>query len=150
MLVIRFFRQGKKNQPFYKIVVTEKTRPPRAGRFVEEVGFYNPKTKEKGLKGERIKYWISVGAQPSDTVYNLLISEKIIEGKKRPQHKKSKKEKPAEEKPAETPVAPELAKPEEVKTEEKPVEVPVPAAEPSAPTEEVKPEEKPVEPPPAV
>jgi len=90
MLVIRFFRVGKKNQPSFKIVVTDKRKPPRAGRFVEEVGFYNPLTKEKILKAERIKYWLSVGAKPSDTVYNLLIKEKIIEGKKIPLHKKPK------------------------------------------------------------
>jgi len=93
MLVIRLFRTGKKNQPSFKVVVTDKRRPPRAGRFVEEVGFYNPLTKEKILRGERIKYWLSVGAKPSDTVYNLLIKEKIIEGKKIPAHKIAKNEK---------------------------------------------------------
>jgi small subunit ribosomal protein S16 len=93
MLVIRFFRIGKKNQPSFKIVVTDKRNPPRGGRFVEEVGFLNPITKEKVLKKERIKYWLSVGAQPSESVYNLLVSEKIIEGKKIPVHKKKKEEK---------------------------------------------------------
>lgn len=92
MLVIRLFRIGKKNQPSFKIVVTDKRNPPRGGRFVEEVGFFNPLTKEKILKAERIKYWLSVGAKPSDTVYNLLISEKIIEGEKIKKHKKPKKE----------------------------------------------------------
>jgi len=127
MLVIRFLRTGKKNQPNFKIVVTEKRNPPTAGRFVEQVGFYNPLTKEKVLKQDRIKYWISVGAQPSDTVRNLLISEKIIEGKKIDVHKKSKK---AEEK--------KEAAPEEKVTEAKP-----PSSE--APLEEPKPEEKPAE-----
>ncbi len=99
MLVIRLFRVGKKNQPFFKIVVTDKKKPPRAGRFVEQVGFYNPLIKEKALKQERIRYWLSVGAKPSATVYNLLVSEKIIEGKKISKHKVSKKtEKPTEEK----------------------------------------------------
>lgn len=92
MLVIRLFRVGKKNQPSFKIVVTDKKKPPRAGRFIEEVGFYNPLKKEKVLKLERIKYWISVGAKPSDTIHNLLISEKIIEGKKKPIHMKKVKE----------------------------------------------------------
>lgn len=92
MLVIRLFRVGKKNQPAFKIIATDKRRPPRAGRFVEEVGFYNPLTKEKILRPERIKYWLSKGAKPSDTVYNLLVKEKIIKGKKIPSHKKSKKE----------------------------------------------------------
>lgn len=120
MLAIRFFRVGKKNQPHFKIVVTEKSKPPRAGRFVEEVGFYNPIKKERGLKPDRIKYWLSVGAKPSDTVYNLLISEKIIEGKKIPVHKKSKKK---EEPQAEIKEAPK-AKPEAKKevSEEKPTD----------------------------
>jgi len=94
MLVIRLFRVGKKNQPSFKIVVTDKRRSTRAGRFVEEVGFYNSQTKEKVLKSERLKYWLSVGAKPSATIQNLLISEKITEGKKIPVHKKAK-EKPS-------------------------------------------------------
>jgi len=124
MLVIRLFRVGKKNQPSFKIVVTDKRKPPRAGRFVEEVGFYNPLTKEKVLKQERVKYWISVGAQPSSTVYNLLVSEKIIEGKKVPVQKKSKKEKPleAKEKSEAPKQAPVPESPAEEKKEGEPVE----------------------------
>lgn len=90
MLKIRFFRVGKKNQPSFKIIVTDKRRPPRGGRFVERVGFWNPLTKEKVLRTERIKYWLSVGAKPSDSVHNLLIKEKILKGKKIPVHKKKK------------------------------------------------------------
>ncbi len=93
MLSIRLFRTGKKNQPFFKIVVTDKKNPPRGGRFLEELGFINPLTKEKSIKGERAKYWISKGAKPSDSVYNVLISEKIIEGKKTPVHAKKKVDK---------------------------------------------------------
>lgn len=93
MLVIRLFRIGKKNQPSFKIVVADKRNPPRSGRFIEEVGFWNPLTKEKVLNEERIKYWLSVGAKPSASIQNLLISEKIIEGKKIPKHKKPKKKK---------------------------------------------------------
>ena len=91
MLTIRLQRKGKKNQPFFKIVVTEEKKSSTRGRFVEELGFYNPLTKERKLKGDRAKYWMSVGAQPSDTVYNMLVTDNIIEGKKRPKHKKSKK-----------------------------------------------------------
>ena len=90
MLVIRFFRIGKRNQPSFKIVVTDKRRASRGGRFVQELGFWNPLTKEKVLKGERIKYWISVGAQPSETVHNLLIKSGVIEGKKIDVHNKKK------------------------------------------------------------
>lgn len=82
MLVIRFFRTGKKNQSFFKIVVTDKRRAARGGRFIEEVGYVNPLTKKFKVNGERAKYWISVGAKPSDRVHNLLISQKVIEGKK--------------------------------------------------------------------
>lgn len=104
MLVIRLFRVGKKNQPSFKIVVTDKRKPPRSGKFVEEVGFFNPLKKEKFLKPERIRYWLGVGAKPSPTVYNLLISEKIIEGKKIPKHKKpeKKEEKKEDEKKEKT------------------------------------------------
>lgn len=105
MLVIRLFRVGKKNQPSFKIVVTDKRKSSTKGPYIEEVGFWNPLTKEKVLKQERIRYWLSVGAKPSVTVHNLLISEKIIEGKKIPLHKKPKKkeEKPAPEKPTPAP-----------------------------------------------
>ncbi len=101
MLKIRFFRTGKKHQPSFKVIVTDRRRPPRGGRFVEAVGFWNSLTKEKTLKKERIKYWISKGAKPSGSVYNLLIKEKVLEGKKIDVHKKSKK------KPVESPSDPE-------------------------------------------
>lgn len=96
MLVIRFLRIGRKNQPSFKIVVTEKKRAAKSGKFVEEVGFYNPTTKEKVIKKERIKYWLSVGAKPSESLTNLLISEKILTSNKIPKHKKPKEEKPKE------------------------------------------------------
>jgi len=102
MLVIRFLRTGKKNQPFFRIVVTDKRKPPRGGRFVEILGSVNPLTKKRTIKKERVQYWLSKGAQPSATVYNLLISEKIIEGKKIAVNKKRKPkegEKPAPEPP---------------------------------------------------
>jgi len=139
MLVIRFFRTGKKNQPSFKIVVTDKRRPTRAGRFVEEVGFWNPVTKEKVLRQERIKYWLSVGAKPSNRVYNLLVSEKIVEGKKIDVHKKPKEKKG---KPAEGPA---VAPTTEAKAAAAPTETA--PAETAAVKKEAKPEEKPSEPP---
>ena len=128
MLTIRLFRTGKKNQPFFKIVVIDRRKAPKSGRFVEEVGYYNPLTKEKNVKGDRVKYWISVGAVPSDTLHNLLVKEKVIEGKKVDVHKEKKEgEKPAEaiskepvvEKKEEAVVSEEPIK--EEKTEEKTV-----------------------------
>lgn len=78
MLAIRLSRIGKKKRPYYRIVVTEKTRP-RNGRFVEIVGTYDPlkKPAEVKLDSERIKYWLGCGAQPSDTVRSFLRNQKI-------------------------------------------------------------------------
>ena len=119
MLIIRFIRRGKKNQPFFRIVITDKRNAPRGGDFLEVLGFFNPLTKEKALKKERIKYWLSVGAKTSDRVRNLLISEKVIQGKKIDVHKKAKKK---EEKPKEKPKQEKKEEVEELKTEDKPKE----------------------------
>lgn len=82
MLMIRFQRFGRKNDPAFRVVLTDKRNAPKSGKFLEVLGFKNPKTKEKKLDVERIKYWISKGAKTSATVHNLFISEKIFEGKK--------------------------------------------------------------------
>ena len=82
MLKIRMQRTGRINQPSYRIVVVEHTESPKTGKFVDKVGTYNPKSKERVLDGEKIKYWISVGAQPSPTVHNMLVSLGIITAKK--------------------------------------------------------------------
>ena len=75
MLTIRLSRIGKKKHPFYRVVVTEKTRP-RNGRFVEIVGTYDPMKNPAAveLNGERVQYWLGKGAQPSDTVRSLIRS----------------------------------------------------------------------------
>ena len=145
MLVIRFLPIGKKNQPTFRIVVTEKKNAPRAGRRVENLGSYSPLTKKFSVKKERVLYWLSKGAKCSDSVHNLLIKEKVIEGKKIDVHKKSKKKQ--EPKPAEAQKAPEAPKPaEKVEPsfakasegkEKKPKDKPVEKIE-SKPTEEKK------------
>ncbi len=73
MLRIRLRRVGGKKQPSYRIVVAESTAP-RDGKFVEIVGFYNPRTEPETVqvKEERVLYWLSVGAQPSDSLTRLL------------------------------------------------------------------------------
>jgi small subunit ribosomal protein S16 len=81
MLRIRLSRVGKKNAPVYKVVVAEKTRPVK-GKFIESLGMYNPVNKDNTFNAERIKYWISVGAQPSQTVHNLLVKHNIIDDNK--------------------------------------------------------------------
>ncbi|HEY0703613.1 MAG TPA: 30S ribosomal protein S16 [Candidatus Acidoferrales bacterium] len=79
MLTIRLSRIGKKKRPFYRVIVTEKTRP-RNGRFVEIVGTYDPlKTPALiDLKRDRVDYWLSKGAQPSDTVRSFLGNRKAV------------------------------------------------------------------------
>jgi small subunit ribosomal protein S16 len=77
VLMIRLARMGKKKRPFYRVVVTEKTRP-RNGRFVEIVGTYDPLKKPAAVEvdRDRVQYWLSKGAQPSDTVRSLLRNPK--------------------------------------------------------------------------
>ncbi len=83
MLTIRLSRVGKPKQPVYRLIISEKGRDTW-GRALEFLGQYNPRTNPKyiNFNVERIKYWLSKGAQTSDTVRNLLIDQKIIEGKK--------------------------------------------------------------------
>ena len=90
MLRIRLARTGKKNKAQFRLVVAEKARAANK-KFVEILGHYNPHSKEKVFKKERIQYWISKGAQPSPTVHNFLIDLKIIEGKKVTSWKPKKK-----------------------------------------------------------
>lgn len=75
-------RVGRINQPSYRIVVIEHTASPKAGKFVEKLGTYNPRTKARTLDEARVKYWMSVGAQPSATMHNMLVGAGVISGKK--------------------------------------------------------------------
>ena len=68
---IRLKRMGSKKNPFYRVVVADE-RAPRDGRFIEEVGYYNPLTKELKLDNEKAVEWIGKGAQPTDTARALL------------------------------------------------------------------------------
>ena len=70
---------GKKKQPIYKVVAAD-SRSPRDGKFIEAIGLYNPKTNPAtvDIKEERALYWLGVGAQPTDTVKNLLSNQGII------------------------------------------------------------------------
>ena len=73
MVKIRLRRMGAKKAPYYRIVVAD-SRSPRDGRFIEEIGLYDPMADGEKIKVdmERAKYWISNGAQPTDTVRGLL------------------------------------------------------------------------------
>ncbi len=90
MLVIRLQKVGKIHTATFRVVVTQNTAGPKR-KYFELLGNLNRKTKALALNKERILYWISKGAQPSDSMHNLLISQGIITGKKIPVHKKSKK-----------------------------------------------------------
>lgn len=152
MLKIRLQRVGRKNDPSFRVVVLESTQGPKAGKHIDQVGFYNAVTKQKTLDTEKAKYWISKGAQPSDTVYNMLVTAGALEGKKRnalPKKSPIKKDEP------EAVVAPapkesvatdaQVAEtPTEVVEEAPVIEVPAPVEEVAVVAEEVSaPEEAP-------
>ena len=77
MVVIRMARGGAKNRPFYNIVVAD-SRMPRDGRFIERIGFYNPKAalseQKFRLALDRVEHWVGQGAQPSERVATLVAS----------------------------------------------------------------------------
>ncbi len=77
---MRLRRMGAKKAPCYRIVVAD-SRYPRDGRFIEEIGFYNPMTEPAEVKidSEKAKKWISNGAQPTDTVRDLLKKSGVID-----------------------------------------------------------------------
>ena len=158
-VAIRLRREGALNRPYFKVVVTDK-RSPRDGKFIEIVGTYDPKKPgmNSTLKLERIEYWISKGAQPSDTVRSLIKKNKDPEAaaKKMAAAEAKKAAKPKAEPKAEAAPAaessapapePAAAQPEAAPAPEKVTETP--AAEPSvasAPATqaaEAAPEEKP-------
>ena len=79
MVKIRLRRMGAKKSPFYRIVVAD-SRYPRDGRFIEEIGYYNPMEEPSVVKvdPEKAKKWIANGAQPTDTVRVLLKKSEIL------------------------------------------------------------------------
>jgi small subunit ribosomal protein S16 len=102
---IRLRRTGMKEQPSYRVVVTD-SRMPRDGRFLENVGNFNPRTEPPTvvINAERVRYWMSVGATPSDAVARLLVKEGILASRKM-EHRTKGKSKQSEETAA-APAAP--------------------------------------------
>jgi len=82
MLTIRLQRVGRKNDPSFRVILVESKRAAKTGNYQEMLGSYDPRTKRVELKADRIKYWLSMGTTISDTMHNLLVSQKVIEGKK--------------------------------------------------------------------
>jgi small subunit ribosomal protein S16 len=132
MLKIRLQRVGRKHEPTFRVVLTESQNSTKSGRYLEILGHHDPRHKEMTeLKADRITHWISKGAQVTDTLHNMLVSKKIITGKKinvLPLKTAPKKEEPvaeaapapkAEAAPVEAPAETE-AIPEEAPVEETP------------------------------
>ncbi|MCD6441987.1 30S ribosomal protein S16 [bacterium] len=130
MLTLRFQRQGKKRDFIFRIIAVDSKTAVNSGKSKEILGWWDPRINKFELKKERILYWISQGAQPSDSCYNLLVRAKIIEGKKRSITIRKKKVK---EEKTETGEKTKQASATEEKVEEKAVE---------ETKDEVKPEEK--------
>jgi small subunit ribosomal protein S16 len=131
MLKIRMQRIGRINMPSYRLIVVEHTESTKTGNFTDIVGTYNPRSKERKLDEAKIQRWISVGAQPSATVHNMLISAGILKGKKinvLPKYVEPAKEEAAAE-TAPTQATAEVTAPvaEDVKEEVKEVSAETPA-----------------------
>lgn len=82
MVTIRLQRVGRKNDPSFRVVVLESKRAAKTGNYLEMVGSYDPRVDRVDLNVERIKHWLQNGATVSDTVHNILVSQKIIDAKK--------------------------------------------------------------------
>ncbi len=82
MLMIRLQRVGRKHDPTFRVVVTEKARGPRSGRSIEVLGFYDARSGKRNVNPERVKYWLGEGAKLSATVHNFLVDAKLLDAKK--------------------------------------------------------------------
>ena len=110
MLRLRLQRRGKRNYATYRVVVADR-RAPIKGRFVSDVGSYNPHTDEFKVDNEAVSKWISQGAQPTETVHNLLVTHGVIKADKvtswRPKVKKEEAAEEGAKEESETPAAAE-------------------------------------------
>jgi small subunit ribosomal protein S16 len=96
MLKIRLQRIGRKNDPSFRVVLTDSKNSTKSGKFLEILGTYNPKSKERKIEAEKIKHWLSMGAKLSDTLHNFLVKDSVLTGKKvnvLPKKKATKKRK---------------------------------------------------------
>ena len=144
--MIRLQRIGRKNEAHFRMVVLPKHKGPKTQKYVDIVGSYNPKLGRVQIDTDKVKKWLENGAQPSDTVRNMLITEGIMEGqkvnvlpKKRPTKKRNAPEE--EEVKEEAPAAEESAPEAEAETSEEAIEAPAEEAkEDEVPAEEAAPE----------
>ena len=80
--MMRLQRVGRKNDPSYRIVVVDKRTGPKSNKNIDILGSYNPKLGQVQIDADKAKDWLTKGVQPSDTVHNILVAQKVIEGKK--------------------------------------------------------------------
>ncbi len=111
MLMIRLQRVGRKHEPTFRLVLTDSKNSTKSGKYLEVLGSYDPRLDNKieQFKVDKIKHWMSKGAQLSDTVHNFLVGKKVITGKKKnvlPKKKPILKEGAAAEKKEEVAAAP--------------------------------------------
>lgn len=134
MLRIKLSRVGKRKQPSYRLLVTERQKDPW-GTYIENVGTFNPLTNPAtvNLKEDRIKHWLSVGAEPTDTVHNILVSAGIIDAKKKNVSKLGKEAREARAKAAEEAKKAKMEAAAAAKAEKEAAEAP--KAEEAAPAE---------------
>ena len=114
MLAIKFKRVGKKGQAGFRVVVMEK-RSKLQGRYTDDLGWFNPHDDSMQLDKARAAHWLSKGAQPTPTVWNLFVKTGVVRGKKLAVHRAAKKGDAAA--PAEAPVAAAAPAPAAEKTE---------------------------------
>lgn len=127
MVAIRLSRIGKKNHATFRVIVSDRQKDTH-GNYLELLGSYDPHQTPSRLelKEDRVKYWMSVGAQPSDTVYNLLVEKGLISGPKKVLVNVKKEEAPAVVEAPATPAAAEAPA-------ETPAEAPTEPATPEVP-----------------
>ena len=131
MLKIRLQRVGRKHEPSFRLVLTDSKNGPKSGKYQEVLGWYDVRRDNKAdqIDAARVKYWMSQGAQVSETMHNFFVEKKIIEGKKvnklpkkSPIKKEQQKEEPKADaaKPAEAKAAPATPPVAETKAEAAP------------------------------
>ncbi|HEV8677300.1 MAG TPA: 30S ribosomal protein S16 [Candidatus Paceibacterota bacterium] len=131
MLTIRLQRRGRKNDPSFRVILVEKKRAAKTGNVSEILGNYNARTGAVSLEGDRIKELLKNGVTVSDNIHNLLVNNKVIDGKKKNVNPKKTVEK------AEAAEAPTAAEVSEAVTPQAPTSEPQAAApeEVAAPAE---------------
>lgn len=143
MLMIRLQRVGRKNDPSFRVVITEKANAAKSGAFLEVVGSYDARKDRVQLKPDRIQHWLSHGAKASATVHNILVNAKVINApkvnalpskKSKPEEAKTEAPAPAQKTEEMAPVTTVEAKAEETTKAETPAEGVAPTLTAGAPT----------------